>query len=297
VKLVLQYTLDAISLGSTFALSALGIALIFSLMRLINFAHGELIVGGGYAMWLLASVLHLVWPVAMLGTVLVVAALAIVIERVAFRPLRSANPAILLVSSFAVAFLLQSAYETVFSNNTLSVELPSFLSSTISVAGLQFTAVNIFGLTVDLLLIGALALFLKRTPLGVRMLASAEDFQMAQLLGVRADVMIAVAFGISGVFAGTLSLLLLAQVGAVAPSIGLNPLLIAFVAIVIGGVGSLVGSVVGGFLLGFIITALQVGLPPNWAPYRDAFTFTAVILILLLRPQGLLGTQARETQV
>jgi branched-chain amino acid transport system permease protein len=137
------------------------------------------------------------------------------------------------------------------------------------------------------LLVG-LQVFLNRTPLGLQMLAAAADFPMARLLGVRANRVIAAAFGISGLFAAAVSFALVAQLGQVNPTLGLLPVLIGFAGVIVGGMGSLVGAAVGGFTLGFLTTILQATLPDSLSPFRDAFLFTLVIVFLLFRPQGLL---------
>jgi branched-chain amino acid transport system permease protein len=146
-------------------------------------------------------------------------------------------------------------------------------------------------------LLAGLWLFLTRSSIGVQMRAAAEDFSMAQLLGVRANRVIAVAFALSGVLAGTVALLFVAQVGVVSPTIGLAPALVGFVATVLGGMRSLVGATLGGFLLGILTIAAQQLLPGDLSSFRDAFVFGTVILVLLVRPQGLLGGSAAEVRV
>ncbi len=142
-------------------------------------------------------------------------------------------------------------------------------------------------LVVTLVLMGGLSLFLKRTPYGVQMRAAAEDFRMAQYLGVRGNLVIGLAFAISGMLAAAVSLLYLTQSGSLSDTMGVPLALFAFVAVVIGGMGNLVGAVVGGFLIGIVLTMLQAYLPPDLRAFRDAFAFAVVILVLLVRPSGL----------
>jgi branched-chain amino acid transport system permease protein len=148
-------------------------------------------------------------------------------------------------------------------------------------------------LIVAIALGGLLMFFLKRTRLGVQMRAAAEDFETARLMGVRADRVIAAAFLLSGLLAGTAAVLLIGQTGSVSPTIGLPPLLIGLVAVVIGGLGSLPGAVIGAYILGASSVALQTSLPVDARPFRDAFLFGIVILILTLRPQGLVARKVR----
>jgi len=287
-----QHAVNAISLGSLYGLSALGIALIFGVMRLINFAHGELIMAGGYAMVLLYAV---GWPIMVVGTIVTAMVCAVLMERVAFRPLRHASAATLLIASFTISYLLQSVVTATATATARPVVLPSFLSEVIAIGGvrIEMLAVLTVGCTVVLLI--GLAAFLRRTTLGLEMRAAAEDFRMARLLGVRANRVIATAFAISGFLAGFVSLSFVGQTASVTPTMGVSITLVAFVATVVGGMGSIVAAPLGGFLLGAVTVVLQVVLPDGLSPYRDAFVFAAVIAVLLVRPQGLLvrGMQER----
>jgi branched-chain amino acid transport system permease protein len=294
MQFALQNAVDAISLGSLYALFALGIALIFGIMQLVNFAHGELIMVGGYALFFLG---HPPWPLLIAGVLAVVIAFALVMERVAFRPVRGANPATLLVTSFAVSFFLQNLAILIFSSRPKSVALSPIFTEFFSVGGLRIAKLNVLIVLVTILLLTGLAAFLKKTPLGVQMRAAAEDFGMARMLGVRANTVIATAFAISGLLAGAAALLLEAQTATLTPTMGLNPVIIAFVATVIGGMASLPGAVLGGFTLGCLTVALQAALPLEFRAYRDAFAFGAVIAILVFRPQGLIVARTARTRV
>jgi len=280
----LQHVVDAVSLGSLYALLALGIALIFGIMRLLNFAHGELIMIGGYGLWLLRgapTVLQLA------GAAALVVAAALIMERVAFRPLRGADAAVLLVSSFAVSFLLQNLAIVVFGSRAKGVELPAWLSDNVTIGDLRLPVLSIVTVVVTGVLLAALGLFFNRTSLGVQMRAAAESFSTARLLGVRANTVITAAFAISAALAAVAGFLLVAQGGTVTATMGSTPVLIAFVATIIGGLGSLKGAVYGGYFLGIVTVVLQVALPLTLRPYRDAFVYLAVIGVLLLRPQGI----------
>ena len=294
MQFALQNAVDAISLGSLYALFALGIALIFGIMQLVNFAHGELIMVGGYALFFLG---HPPWPLLIAGVLAIVIAFALVMERVAFRPVRGANPATLLVTSFAVSFFLQNLAILIFSSRPKAVALSPIFTEFFAVGGLRIAKLNVLIVLVTILLLTGLAAFLKKTPLGVQMRAAAEDFGMARLLGVRANTVIATAFAISGLLAGAAALLLEAQTATLTPTMGLNPVIIAFVATVIGGMASLPGAVLGGFTLGCLTVALQAALPLEFRAYRDAFAFGAVIAILVFRPQGLIVARTARTRV
>jgi branched-chain amino acid transport system permease protein len=279
-----QNVIDALSLGSLYALLALGVALIFGIMRLLNFAHGQLIMVGGYALWALDGAPA---PLQFLGAILIVISAALFLELVAFRPLRNADPAVLLVSSFAVAFLMENLALVIFGGRAKGVSLPDWLSDSLTVASLRIPVLSIVSVVAAAVLLAALALFFNRTSIGIQMRAAAESFSTARLLGVRANTVIMAAFAISGVLAATASLLIVAKGGTVTPAMGTAPVLIAFIAVIIGGLGSLKGAVYGGYLLGILTVVLQVVLPLSLRPYRDAFVYGVVLLVLTVRPQGL----------
>ncbi|MFM9844706.1 MAG: branched-chain amino acid ABC transporter permease [Dongiaceae bacterium] len=292
--IVLQNAIDAISLGAIYALAALGIGLIFSIMRLINFAHGELIMVGGFMLYVLAGQPYLVMALAAL---LAVSILALGMERLAFRPLRRANPATLLIASFAVSYLVQHIVLITFGARPMGVDFMAQLGESVDFGGLRVPRLQIATIAVTLALMGGLALFFRRSRVGVQMRAAAEDFTMARLVGVRANLVFAVAFAISGVLASIVSLYLVTQTGSVSYKMGVSMVLIAFVASVIGGMGSLTGAALGGFLVGIVSVSLQAYLPVEMRPYRDAFVFLLFIAFLLWRPQGLLVRRSDRERV
>lgn len=284
----LQYCEAALSLAALYALIALGVGLVFGIMRLVNFAHGELIMLGAYSLVILSSV---PWPLAAVGAVVIVTAVALAMERIAFRPLREANPSTLLVASFAISFMLQNVVALVTAARPTAVSVPAFLGNNFNVGGVSVQALSLITTGTAVILVVGLTIFFRRTTVGIQMRAAAEDFRMARLLGVRANQVIAMAFATSGVLAGAVSLLLVAQVGIVTPDMGVQPVLIGFVATVIGGLGSLLGAGLGGVLLGVFTVALQVMLPLDQRSFRSAFLFAIVIVFLVVRPQGLLGVK------
>jgi len=294
VRFVLESLVDAASLGCLYALIALGIALIFGIMGLINFAHGEFIMAGGYAVLFLE---HDPWPVIALGTATVVIVLALLTERMAFRPVRNASPFTLFVTSFAVSYLLQNLANLTVGAEAKHLDLPLSLSGSFSVGFLRVGTVTALIVLVTVILMLALTIFLKFTALGVQMRAASEDFQMARLLGIRANMVIAAAFAVSGLLAAAVAFALVSQTALVQPTMGSAPVLIGFVATVVGGLGSLPAAGLGGFIVGVLTVALQVVLPENIRPYRDAFVFGLVIALLVLRPQGLIVLRSRVEKV
>ncbi len=286
--LVIQHAVDALSLGSLYALFALGIAVIFGIMRLINFAHGELITAGAYALVLLSLPVAALIPV----TLVIVVALALVMERVAFRPVRDAGAATLLITSFALSFLLQSIAGLAWGSLPRTTDFASGLSSSFELGEVTVQKLDLVIIGVTLSLLVSVTLFFQRTTLGTQMRAAAEDLPMARALGIRANMVVAAAFALSGSLAAAAAILLTAQTGSVSPTIGLSIVLFAFIATIVGGMGSLPGAVLGGFLIGALTVALQASLPLDLRPYRDAFVFAAVLAVLVVRPQGLLPSRS-----
>jgi branched-chain amino acid transport system permease protein len=294
VHALIQNAIDALSFGSLYALFALGIALIFGIMGLINFAHGELIMIGGFSLVFLG---HPGWPLLIVGTIGIVVLFALAIERIAFRPVRGADPITLLVTSFAVSYLLQNLAQVVFGSVPKTINLSTSLAESFSIDGIYIAKLDVVTVVATIVLLTGLGLFLGKTRIGVQMRAAAEDFRMARVLGVNANKVIAMAFALSGVLAGVAAILLVAQTGVVTSTIGSSPVLVAFIATVLGGIGSLRGAVLGGFVLGIITVALQAYLPLEFRYYRDAFAYTAVIAMLLVRPQGLIIAKSVVTRV
>lgn len=285
METIVQTLIDAISVGGLYALTALGIGLIFGVMRLINFAHGELIMIAGYSIVLFFGLP--VW-LTVLGALIAALLLALAIERAAFRPLRDADPATLLISSFAVSFFLQKTMILLVGARPKGVDFLPGLAQQFQIAGIRLQLLQVVTILVSAALLIGLSWFLKTTRLGLEMRAAAENFRMAQVLGVRANRVIATAFAISALLAAVVACLFVVQTGLVQPRMGLQLVIIAFVGTVIGGLGSLSGAALGGFLVGAVTILLQALLPPDLRVFREAFVFVAVVLVLLFRPEGLI---------
>jgi branched-chain amino acid transport system permease protein len=289
-----QTLVDAVSVGGLYALTALGIGLIFGVMRLINFAHGTLITATGYA---LLALFGQPLPVMLMGGLVAAILLALATERIAFRPLRDADPATLLISSFAVSFFLEKTLILFVGSRPKGIDFLPVLGRQVEILGVRLQSLQLVTILVSALLLGALTWLLQATRFGLQMRAAAEDFRMARVLGVRANRVIAGAFALSGVLAAAVSCLVVAQTGIVQPRMGLQLVIIAFVGTVIGGLGSLVGAALGGFLVGVATILLQALLPPELRVFREAFVFVAVTLVLLLRPQGLIPARGLTERV
>jgi branched-chain amino acid transport system permease protein len=283
----IQYTLDSIAYGSLFAVMALGLALLFNVMGLMNFAYGELIMAGAYVMFYTRG---WGWLGMIAMTIIIVTVLSLLMELVAFRPVRHASPVTLLVTSFAVSYGLQQlGWMTVGKGPQKGVEPYPWLTRQFDVGGVRISRLEIVTWIVAAVLLVAMTVLLRKTALGIQLRASTEDFRMAQLVGVKANWVISAAFGITGLLASAVALLYILRTGAIAPDIGQGPLFVAFVGGVIGGLGSLPGAALGGFVLGGIIYALQATLPITLKSHTQLFAFLLVIAILVFVPNGLIS--------
>lgn len=282
-----QQIVNAISLGGVYALLALGLAIVFSIVGLINFAHGELMTVSGYALFA-SLLLGLPFPAAVLIAIATGAGAAILMERVAFRPMRGASITSLLLTSFAVSGLLKVLFQNGVSARPQPVAMPGWMSGAFSVGDVTIGFGPAISITVSILALVALEIFLRRTVSGTAMRAAAEDFDVVRLMGIPANRIIATAFLLSGLLAGLAAMLWIAQRASVDPLMGFTPVLKAFIAAVVGGLGSLPGAVAGGLLLGAIEVLLQASLPGYLLPYRDAIVLSGVIFVLLVRPEGLI---------
>ena len=285
----LEFFFNVLSLGSLYALIALGLVIVYGILQLVNFAYGELIMVGGYAMFLLStSDTHVPWSLIVVVTIVAAMITSYLTERVAFRSVREKSLTAMLITSFAVSTLLQNGALLAISPRSRAVRLPSLFSQSVVILNVDVPMRNVIMVITSFVLLIALSLLLERTVLGIALRAAADNFQMTRMLGVPANLIISTAFIISGLLAGVVALFWIGRTGSVTPTIGLTPLLIAFVATVIGGMRSLVGAVIGGYLYAFLYSVIGVILPQNLLDYREAFMFAVVIVILLLRPEGLI---------
>ncbi|WP_420583859.1 branched-chain amino acid ABC transporter permease [Ruegeria sp.] len=287
MDLLLQQIINALSLGGIYAMLALGLAIVFSIVRLINFAHGEIMTFGGYGIFL--SMSFGLPPLAALTVGIGAAmAMALAMERTAFRAMRGADVVSLLITSFAVSEILKVLFQNGISARPVPISFPPSWSGTYQIAGMTIGVAPTISILVTLTSLGALSFVLRRTPIGMAMRAAAEDFEMLRMLGINANRVVAMSFAISGLLAGIAAVIWTAQRGSVDPLMGFFPVLKAFIATVLGGLGSLGGAVLGGFVVGALEVLTQAFLPDNLAPYRDAIVLSAVIAVLLIRPDGLL---------
>ena len=289
-----QQFINALSLGSIYALVAIGLAIVFSILRLINFAHGEVLMLGAFFTYYWARLDLPFVVVAVLGIASTVI-IGLLMERVAYRPIRGAPEVSLLLTSLGISIAVRNVATMLFGEQPEKFPTPSRLEKNLQLGfDIQISVKNLITIVVALLLLALLTYFVTRTQLGIAMRATAENPMAARLMGININTVVVAAFILSSALAGVAGVLWGARVGSITPLMGFIPVLRAFVATVIGGFGSIPGAVLGAYILGFGEIFVVALLPDHLTGYRDAFIFGALIVILLVRPQGILGSTEPE---
>ena len=281
--------IDGLSLGAIYALIALGYTMVYGIAKMLNFAHGDIIMVGAYAAFATLSLTGL--PVlAALVALIVCVGLGIGIERVAYRPLRSASPLAVLITAIGVSYFLQSVAQLIFGARSRTVEL--FSAPPIHIGNATVSTASLLTLGISVVLMVGLTLFVNKTRIGHAMLAVSEDRGAAGLMGINVNRIIMLTFAIGSALAACASIFYLMYVPQVNNTLGAMPGIKAFTAAVIGGIGSIPGAMIGGVLLGIIETfCLHF---PKLSSFTNTIEFGLLIVILLFKPTGLLGKRRRE---
>jgi branched-chain amino acid transport system permease protein len=285
---VAQQAINAVSLGSLYALVAVGLSMVFGILRMTNFAHGDMMMVGAFATLLLGG-LGLPFGWAAFGGMVAGGLAGVAVERIAYRPVRGSPDVTLLLTSLAVTYILENLGILLFTGSPRNFPVPGWLDGAFQLAGgaITFTSINLLTIVLTLVALLLLGWFVTRTDVGLGMRAAAEDMTAAQLVGLDVNLLIVAAFATASTFAGLGGVLWAAQSGVVEPTMGFTPLLKAFVAAIIGGFGSIAGALLGGYLLGALEVCIVAFLPSTVSPYRDAVVFALLIAFLLFRPAGL----------
>ena len=287
----LQFLISGISLGSIYALIALGYTMVYGIAKMLNFAHGDVIMIGAYVAYVSISTLNLSPFFAVLIAVVTCTLLGILIERVAYKPLRNSSPLTVLITAIGVSYLLQNIALLIFGskavNFTSVVSLPAFEI----VPGLTVTGETAVTIAVSVVIMAALMIFINHTKAGQAMLAVSEDRGAAQLMGVNVNGTISLTFAIGSALAAIAAVLLCSSYPVLSPYTGAMPGIKAFVAAVFGGIGSIPGAMIGGILLGVIENLSKAYISSQMS---DAIVFLILIMVLLVKPTGILGKKINE---
>lgn len=281
----IEQLINGLNLGSIYALMALGYTMVYGIAKMLNFAHGDIIMVGAYTLSLVMANLGMPPVVAVLASVVVCSALGVIIEKIAYKPLRSASPLTVLITAIGVSYFLQSVALLVFGSNKRKVDSAITLSG-VKIGSLELTGESIVTLGVTILIMIGLTLFIKKTKIGKAMLAVSEDKGAAQLMGINVNQTISITFAIGSALAAVAGVLFVSSYGFVGPYTGSLPGIKAFVAAVLGGIGSIPGAMLGGILLGIIESLSKAYISTNLS---DAIVFAVLIVVLLVKPSGLLG--------
>lgn len=289
---ILQYLINGISIGSVYAIIALGYTMVYGIARMLNFAHGDVIMVGAYISFCVTNYLGMPAIVSVVASMAVCTVLGVVIEAVAYRPLRGVPSLAVLITAIGVSYFLQNAAQLIWSSN------PKNFTSVVTGGPLMLfdgqvsiTGEVILTICVSIVIMVALTLFTSLTRTGKAMRAVSEDRDAAQLMGINVNRTISVTFAIGSALAAVAGILLCSTVPTLMPTTGSMPGIRAFTAAVFGGIGSIPGAMLGGILLGLIETFCKAYLSTQ---FSDALVFAVLIVVLLVRPTGLLGKTVQE---
>ena len=287
---IIETLLNGLSSGSTYAMIALGYTMVYGIAKMLNFAHGDVIMVGGYTLYVSSIMMGMHPLVALLLAVVCCAVLGVTIEKLAYKPLRGASPLAVLITAIGMSYLLQSLAQISFGSADKMVRL--FELGKISIGSFQISSYTVITLVCSAVIMVALSLFVKYTRTGRAMIAVSEDKSAAQLMGINVNFIITITFAIGSALAAFAGFFMVLKSPAVNSTLGAMPGIKAFTAAVIGGIGSIPGAMLGGILLGVVEAFAQTS--PAIAPYTVAIEFSILIVILLVRPSGILGKKRRE---
>jgi branched-chain amino acid transport system permease protein len=288
---LIQFFISVLSLGGTYALLALGLATVFGLLGFLNFAHGDLMTICGYGLFFLLSA-GVPFPLAVLFAIALAGIAAVLMERIAFRPLRGRSPMSLLITSFAISLALHVSFQIFISPKSKPIPIPSYFSGYLTFGDIFVSKAQVLAIIISVVTLLCLNAFVSNTRVGIALRAAASDFTVARSMGINANKMIMLAFAISGILAGVASIMWIAQRGAVFPAMGLAPMVKALIAVIIGGLSNPKGALYGGFLLGFLEAVFLYILPDEYVIYRDAAVLLTLIAFLMMRPNGIIATNS-----
>ena len=286
----IQLLLSGVTVGSLYALIAIGYTMVYGILRLINFAHGDIFMMAGFFMVYISASCSLAVsiPLVLLLTVL----LGVAIEKAAYKPLRTAPRMSVMISAIGVSYLLQNLANYITGGIARAYPDIPFLTQVLNIGGLNIKRITIITPILTIVLVVVLVILIQKTKIGMAMRAVSRDFETSQLMGIKINSVISMTFVIGSFLAAVASILYFSNYGQVSPMIGAMPGLKAFVAAVFGGIGSIPGAVIGAFIIGICESFIKAN--ENIAVFSNAFTFALLIVILLCKPNGLFGEKLTE---
>ena len=286
----IQLLLSGVTVGSLYALIAIGYTMVYGILRLINFAHGDIFMMAGFFMVYISASCSLAVsiPLVLLLTVL----LGVAIEKAAYKPLRTAPRMSVMISAIGVSYLLQNLANYITGGIARAYPDIPFLTQVLNIGGLNIKRITIVTPILTIALVAVLVILIQKTKIGMAMRAVSRDFETSQLMGIKINSVISMTFVIGSFLAAVASILYFSNYGQVSPMIGAMPGLKAFVAAVFGGIGSIPGAVIGAFIIGICESFIKAN--ENIAVFSNAFTFALLIVILLCKPNGLFGEKLTE---
>jgi branched-chain amino acid transport system permease protein len=288
-----QHLFNAITLGSLYGLIAIGYTMVYGILRLINFAHGEIFMLGAYFIFFAITLLHLPWGLAAVLAVAASSFCGVLVDKIAYKPLRNAPRISALISAIGVSFFIQNLSIVIFTGLPRPVSRPDWLVKVIKFGEIRILPLAIVVPVVTLFLVLGLLWIVYRTKPGLAMRAISKDIETTRLMGVSVNRIISITFGIGSALAAASGIMWALRYPQIHPFMGLFPGLKAFIAAVFGGIGSIQGAVIGGMFLG-VIEIMAVAFFPTLSGYRDAFAFVLLIIILLMKPTGLMGEKLED---
>lgn len=289
----LQYLANGTSLGSLYALIAIGYTLVYGILRLINFAHGDIFMLGAYITYYGMTYTPLPWWLVFLLACVLTGLVGLLLEKLAYRPLRNAPRITILISAIGASFLLQNLGILIFGGRPKAFPTPAILNQNIVIGGVSIDLISIIIPIVTIIILAILSFIIQKTKTGMAMRALSKDYEAASLMGINIDAVISFTFFVGSFLAAVGGIMWSVKYPQLLPIMGIMPGLKCFIAAVIGGIGNIKGAVIGGFILG-LGEIMLIAFLPGLTGYRDAFAFILLIVILLIKPTGLMGERIAE---
>ncbi|MDR2094563.1 MAG: branched-chain amino acid ABC transporter permease [Treponema sp.] len=293
VDLFLQHLSNALSLGSLYALIAIGYTMVYGILRLINFAHGDVFMLGGYVAFYGITLLFMPWWAGFITAFGLTGILGIGLERIAYKPLRESPKISIMISAIGASFLMENLATVIFGGRPKGFPVPEMFNRVVKIGAVSVMSISLFIPALTAVLLGALLVIIYKSKTGMAMRAVSTDLAAARLMAIDVNRIVSFTFGTGSVLAAVGGVMWALKYPQLNPTMGMIPGLKCFIAAVIGGIGNIGGAVLGGLLLGFI-EIMIIAFLPTLTGYRDAFAFVLLIIVLLVKPSGLLGKNQIE---